>query len=562
MRMKQKRLFSFLLALALIIGLVVVPSTDASAAAKVKKLSLTKSATLYAGANKGGAKQFTLKGDGKNVTKKAKWSTSNKNIATVKNGKITAKKPGVATISAKFGGKTAKIKVTVAGLSSTKATLKVGQTSKISFKKGAKAVSKGVKWASSNPSVVTVSNGALTAKSVGSSVITVKFNKLTFKCKVTVKAASTTEDKKPDTTEEKKEGIVISKTNASIESADVVELSLTSNGKDVTNEATWTSSDDATASIVKKMDNKTLKYVVYVTGQKEGKAKITATYNGSTATCDISISGFVASRDLKKEWGFTDKYVEFQIRKTGNKAEDDAEIEYLKGLGYTISDDGETASKNQKCETATYTFQKLPKTLTEIKGIYETNEKDWDVDSEATGNPCWGGFNAMAATICAANTFDATPDYTDPFKLKSPIWDMFDYINGPNYNIPQTSKETAANSMKSAKNTIHQNAYLSYFNGCTPSNGYTSKAPYVLEMYKGPYFIEQKETFTGVRPRTYMILVSGAHSKAKTGTGCESFDTDRYIDVYKSTKESRWCSFDNNFMHMTADGFKKPATEF
>ena len=81
-------------------------------------------------------------------------------------------------------------------------------------------------------------------------------------------------------------------------------------------------------------------------------------------------------------------------------------------------------------------------------------------------------------------------------------------------------------------------------------------------MYKGPYFIEQKQTINGLRPRTYMILVSGAESLAKNGVGVEGFDTDIYIDVYKSTKESRWCSFDENFLHITANGMKELAQEF
>ena len=51
----------------------------------------------------------TVTGMKKNVT----WTTSNKRIATVKNGVITGKGKGTATITAKCGGKTAKCKVTV-----------------------------------------------------------------------------------------------------------------------------------------------------------------------------------------------------------------------------------------------------------------------------------------------------------------------------------------------------------------------------------------------------------------------------------------------------------------
>ena len=44
---------------------------------------------------------------------KVTWSTSNKNVATVKKGIIKAKKKGTATIKAKYKGKTYKCKVTV-----------------------------------------------------------------------------------------------------------------------------------------------------------------------------------------------------------------------------------------------------------------------------------------------------------------------------------------------------------------------------------------------------------------------------------------------------------------
>lgn len=73
------------------------------AASKIK-LSKT-SATIYVGDS------FTLKISG--TSKSASWSSSDKSVATVKKGKVTGKKAGTATISAKIGSKKYKCKVKV-----------------------------------------------------------------------------------------------------------------------------------------------------------------------------------------------------------------------------------------------------------------------------------------------------------------------------------------------------------------------------------------------------------------------------------------------------------------
>jgi len=69
------------------------------------KLNAT-SKTLYKG------NTYTLKVSG--TSKKVTWSSSNKSVATVSSkGKVTTKKAGTATISAKVDGKTLKCKITV-----------------------------------------------------------------------------------------------------------------------------------------------------------------------------------------------------------------------------------------------------------------------------------------------------------------------------------------------------------------------------------------------------------------------------------------------------------------
>lgn len=162
--------------------------TVAASSVKLNKTSVTlgkgKSTTIKATVNPSNA-----------TNKKVTWTTSNKNVATVKNGKITAKKIGTATIKVKTAnGKKAKCKVTVKNfptkvrLNKTSATLKVKKnlTLKASVTPSKNVISS-ITWTSSNKKIATVKNGKLTAKKAGTVTITAKtVNGKTAKCKIKV----------------------------------------------------------------------------------------------------------------------------------------------------------------------------------------------------------------------------------------------------------------------------------------------------------------------------------------------------------------------------------------
>lgn len=81
---------------------------------KVKNPTLKlnkKSATLYS--NVSSKKTLQLKASVKGASKKVKWYTSNKAVATVSNGKVTAKAPGKVNITARANGKVAKCVIVV-----------------------------------------------------------------------------------------------------------------------------------------------------------------------------------------------------------------------------------------------------------------------------------------------------------------------------------------------------------------------------------------------------------------------------------------------------------------
>lgn len=106
------------LMMALMVMFTMMPNTVEAAAKK----SVTVSVSTKKLAPKKSA-QLKVKYGKKNVTKKAKYKTSNKKVLTVnKKGKITAKKVGKATITVKYGKKTKKVKFTVVKPAAAKKT--------------------------------------------------------------------------------------------------------------------------------------------------------------------------------------------------------------------------------------------------------------------------------------------------------------------------------------------------------------------------------------------------------------------------------------------------------
>lgn len=113
-------------------------------------------------------KTYTLKTTVTGTNKTVSWSSSNSSVASVdKNGKVTAKTKGTATITAKVDGVSASCKVTVnepakttIKLNKTKVTLGAGEPCTL---KATVNPSQKVTWTSSNPKLVKVdSNGKLT----------------------------------------------------------------------------------------------------------------------------------------------------------------------------------------------------------------------------------------------------------------------------------------------------------------------------------------------------------------------------------------------------------------
>lgn len=131
--------------------------------------------------NVGNTKQLSATIYPTNATNKTvSWSSSDSQVVSVSsNGKLTAKGPGIATITAKTSnGKTKTCKVTVRGVDITGDILfnypTVGDVYYLSAKAYPSDTTK-FTWSTSNSKVVSISSsGKMTAKAAGSATITVK----------------------------------------------------------------------------------------------------------------------------------------------------------------------------------------------------------------------------------------------------------------------------------------------------------------------------------------------------------------------------------------------------
>ena len=213
------------------------------------------------------------------------WTSSNGTVAIVdQNGKVTAKSVGTATIKATVDGETAECTITVEEkviavdritLDPTTGTLLIGDTLTITATVTPDtATDKSITWTSGNEVVATVdSNGKVTAKSVGTAIITAKAGDKSDTCTITVKpiiAVTKVSITPPDSTK--------------IKYGEAIDLVATVEPENATNKnVTWTSSDTTVATVDQNGR--------VAAQNKAGTATITVTTEdgGKTATCDITV---------------------------------------------------------------------------------------------------------------------------------------------------------------------------------------------------------------------------------------------------------------------------------
>lgn len=240
------------------------------------------------------------------------WTSSDETLAKVENGKVTALKAGIVTITAASADNpeikaecavTIKeaageiIKVTGITLDKTAMELKAGETGQLTAAVApADATDKEVEWVSEEPAIATVdSTGKVTAVKAGKTkvhAISRSDKTISADCVITVTTASTGDsdnknpdgDKKPDpgpgTNGGQQASISLSKANVTLYTGKAGNSAVVKPTVQGTTAAvSWTSSNKKIATVT----GGTIKAV------KKGTAVITATVNGVSATVKVTV---------------------------------------------------------------------------------------------------------------------------------------------------------------------------------------------------------------------------------------------------------------------------------
>ena len=223
------------------------------------------------------------------LREKITWGTSDENVATVdETGKVKAVKEGTATVWAQVEGKRAECRVSVdyvhvssIDISQTEATLYIGEAITLSATLHPSNVTYNkIEWFSSNTDVITVSEvGRVTAVGKGTATVSAKSDGKEVKCTFTVLVPLAS--------------LSFDQSSLTLFNGATATLSVIKNPADATlrGEVTWNTSNSSVATV----NNEGL-----VTAINKGSANITASVDGCTATCPVSVLASVTGISLNK----------------------------------------------------------------------------------------------------------------------------------------------------------------------------------------------------------------------------------------------------------------------
>lgn len=218
-----------------------------------------------------------------NADKKPVWVSYNENIAKVdQNGTVTAFRAGKTTIKARSGfqTKTCVVKVVNSSIKLNKTTATIycsgTSTNTLQLKATIKGATKDVTWESSDTNVATVdAKGKVTSVSAGTATITATANRKSASCTVTVKESSIVLNMDTMQLSNKGTGSSMKLTPAIVGSKKNVK---------------WASSDKTVATVSGGK----------VIGKRAGTVTITATANGISDTCIVTVTDGLVSINEEK----------------------------------------------------------------------------------------------------------------------------------------------------------------------------------------------------------------------------------------------------------------------
>ena len=252
-----------LLCLAMVSPVTTIQIFNVETVQAAAKMNKTKGTLV-----KGQSLQLKVNGN----SKKVKWSSSRKGVATVTSkGKVTAKNAGTAVITAKAGKKkyTCKITVEAPRLSKTSISLTVGNKYNLKVT----GTRQKVKWSSSNKKVATVtSKGVVTGKKAGTVKITAKVGSKKYICTVSVK-------------NKKKATLKVSSTNINVRDKANVKVTYKDSGT-----ISYEIADPSIVSCEWDSDWDGYDTKLYITGLKIGRTTVTVTCNTSNEKYIINVN--------------------------------------------------------------------------------------------------------------------------------------------------------------------------------------------------------------------------------------------------------------------------------
>ncbi|GGH63763.1 hypothetical protein GCM10008014_41480 [Paenibacillus silvae] len=223
----------------------------------------------------------------------AEWSTSDEKVATVVNGKVTGQSAGTAVITAKLGSQSVTLDVSVevvkrVDVDKKQVNLLLNKSEVVkltaTYPDGTtKDVTDLAEWTSSNEKVADVLKGNITGYSAGSAVITGKYGTKSVSVDVDVDQTSKLSVEKQS---------IFFRLSESNKTANVVVTASYPNSSDVnvTDQATWTSSNEKVATVFKGQ----------ITAVSAGSTTIKATYSGKTVevAVDVDTARYLDIKDV------------------------------------------------------------------------------------------------------------------------------------------------------------------------------------------------------------------------------------------------------------------------